>query len=94
MKKIIGLLIICACLVSCDDRVIIPLDGKIVSYKEYIRDPDMVVFKSDDGTLFEIKADDEAMDKYYYESKQHVRLSLLANKDTMFFENYGIQPIQ
>ena len=41
-----------------------------------------------------MKADDEPMDKYYFESKQHIRLLLLSNRDTTYFDYNGIQPIQ
>lgn len=95
IKKILGLIITCTCLISCEENVIIPMDGKVVSLKEYNRDTDVIVFKADNnGDLFELDADDEAMDKYYFLSKQHIRLYLLSNKDTTNFTIYGIQPIK
>lgn len=94
MNKILGLIIACVCLSSCEENVIIPLDGRVVTLKEYNKDTDTIVFKTDNGDLFELDADDEAMDKYYFLSQQHVRLYILSNKDTTNFTNYGIRPIK
>ena len=96
MKKIL-VLIICACFVACSKPITISLNGRIVSIKEYVRGADIIVFKADNtenADAFEIEADDEAMDKYYFLTKQHVRISLKTDKEMSYFENTGIEPIK
>lgn len=94
MKKIVSLFIIALCFISCEKDINVTLNGRIATIKEYYRGADMLVFETDKGEVFEIEADDAAMDKYYHEKQTHVRITLLTNKDMTFFINNGINPIK
>ena len=94
MKKIVSLLIIALCFISCEKDKIVTLNGRIATIKEYYRGSDMLVFETDWGGVFEIEADDAAMDKYYHEKQTHVRITLLTIFFMTFFKNNGIKPIK
>ena len=94
IKKILGLIITCACLISCEMAFVEKsYQGKIVEIKKNIFSANDIVFKTDDGYYFSTASNDEAMDEYYFLNKVHVKIRLSVDKSTQFITNEGIQPI-
>ena len=93
MKRILGLLIICACLVSCNKSVEKTFYGRIVSVED---DPLVftnMVFKTDNGRIFGFVSNDEVIDKYFYKNKTHVKISISIDEDN-YYTNNGIEAIK
>lgn len=91
MKKILLLITLCTCLVSCSKDVIISLKGKIVAYS----DMNYYVLETNKGKLYEIYAYDmDSMVKYYLAKKQSVRVIIVTNKDLDNPQTLNIEPIK
>lgn len=95
MNKILGLIIACTCLISCEVGFVKKsYQGKIVLIKENIFSPNDIVFKTDNGYSFSTASNDEIMDEYYFLNKTHLRILLSVDRGTHFIVNEGTQPIK
>ena len=87
MKKILGLLITLACLISCGQKEETKMYfiGRIVSMREHAVFRDEVVIKTDNGRVFSILSNDAATDEYLYKNKSHIKICVSYDKEYDYY---------
>lgn len=96
MKKILGLIIMLACLVSCNQKenTKITFIGRIVSIREHAVFHNELVIETDNGKVFSVLSKDEATDEYLYKNKLHIKIYVSYDKEDDYYINYGIKRIK